>query len=76
MINVYKVPRGRGGGTCEKFDRETHVFFGYEIYENIIFLVLLSRRHFLGLKKLASFFCFINNLHHFFGLLNFVFGKL
>ena len=40
-------------------------FFGFEIYENVIFWVAKSWRHFLGLKKLMSLFGFIENLCHF-----------
>ena len=52
-------------------------FFGFEIYENVIFWVLLSWRHFCGVEKIAViFFGLIENLRHFFGLLSFVFRKL
>ena len=66
------------GGTCENFDRDARVIFlGLKFTKMSFFWVSLSWRHFFGVDKIGViFFGFIENLRHFFGLLNFVFRKL
>ena len=53
---VANKPQG-GGGTCENFDRDARVIFlGLKFTKISLFWESLSWCHFLGLKKLPSFF--------------------